>query len=39
MLGKPFGMRPARIWLTFPLVKPPDLTGGTASGLDAFDEG
>src|SRR3954468_14772003 len=39
MLGKRFGMRQARIWLTFTLVKPPDLTGGTASALGAFDKG
>ena len=31
MLGKRFGMRQARIWLTFALVKPPDLTGGVCA--------
>ena len=31
MLGKRFGMRQARIWLTFALVRPPDLTGGVCA--------
>ena len=31
MLGKYFGRRQARIWLTFALVKPPDLTGGVCA--------
>ena len=31
MLGKHFGMRQARIWLTFAPVKPPDLTGGVCA--------
>src|SRR4051794_25552805 len=31
MLGKRFGMRQARIWLTFALVKPPDLTDGVCA--------
>src|SRR3954467_7102327 len=31
MLGKRFGMRQARICLTFALVKPPDLTGGVCA--------
>src|SRR3954447_15343328 len=31
MLDKHFGMRQVRIWLTFTLVKPPDLTGGVCA--------
>jgi len=31
MLGKRFGMRQARIWLTFALVKLPDLTGSVCA--------
>jgi hypothetical protein len=31
MLGKHFGMRQVRIWLTFTLVKPPDLMGGVCA--------
>ena len=31
MLGKHFGMKQVRIWLTFTLVKPPDLMGGVCA--------
>ena len=33
MLGKSFGMRQARIWLTAALVKLPDLTSGVCASL------
>jgi hypothetical protein len=33
MLGKHFGMRQARIWLTFAPVKSPDLTGGLSASF------